>query len=530
LAAVKRSVVRKVFLSSAARDLGRHREAVYRAICGLDGFQCVRRETFGAWEREADPFCGARVAECDVFVGLVGYLYGGFLPEGMSSFTEGEYEAAVTAKIPRLLFMASESFPLAPALRETDDLWQRQQLFRERVKRDRLVAFFESSSFLVTQAVAALRRAALPSSRKIAALHSHERTGSAVVEDLIAKALGPPGEDVVTAGQVVADGGNAGVTPVCRQVMVGALLNTMRSAQVKARQRVSAGRLVAELGDPRPEVMTVDGMEFCLIPAGPFQMGREEHETQWKSETPAHAVDLPYEYLLGRFPVTVSQFRQYLRESRRKPAAADRSGSIDNWPVSSVTWHEAQDFSAWLTERWHATGALAASWRATLPSEAEWEKAARGGTFILAEPQIGRVASLSPKGRLLPNLSPGRAYPWGGPADPERMSYRETGIGEPSAVGCFPEGTGPYGCEEMCGNVWSWTRSLVASYPYPAPGQSREHREDPAAAGPRVLRGGAYGNDLAYVGCAVRLWSGPAHRIGNIGFRVALLPFTSTFS
>lgn len=76
MAAAKRSFVRKVFLSSTARDLGPHREAVFKAISGLDGFQCVRMEDFGARDWEADAFCRARVAECDIFLGLVGHLYG----------------------------------------------------------------------------------------------------------------------------------------------------------------------------------------------------------------------------------------------------------------------------------------------------------------------------------------------------------------------------------------------------------------------------------------------------------------------
>lgn len=74
---------RKVFLSSTARDLGPYRDAVSQAISKLDGYQCVRMEDFGARDAEADPFCRALVAECDVFVGLVGYLYGS-APAGLS--------------------------------------------------------------------------------------------------------------------------------------------------------------------------------------------------------------------------------------------------------------------------------------------------------------------------------------------------------------------------------------------------------------------------------------------------------------
>jgi hypothetical protein len=153
-----RSTVRKVFLSSTARDLGPCREAVFRAISKLDDFKVIQMEDFGARDKAADPFCRGLVAECDVFVGLVGYLYGSVPPGGTVSFTEGEYEAAVEAGIPRLLFLASpDKFQMSPTLREPEDLWQRQQLFRDRVKKERVVDFFEAPDPLATAVTAALR-------------------------------------------------------------------------------------------------------------------------------------------------------------------------------------------------------------------------------------------------------------------------------------------------------------------------------------------------------------------------------------
>ena len=157
MVAAKRSLVRKVFLSSTARDLGPHREAVFKAISSLDGFQCVRMEDFGARAWEADPFCRAKVAECNVFVGLVGHLYGSS-PEGNElSFTEREHDAAVKAGVPRLLFLASDDLPLPPSLREPDEKWQRQLRFRDRLRKERIVGFFDLPDRLRADVVTALR-------------------------------------------------------------------------------------------------------------------------------------------------------------------------------------------------------------------------------------------------------------------------------------------------------------------------------------------------------------------------------------
>lgn len=152
----KRSAVRKVFLSSTARDLGPHREAVAQAIARL-GFQCVRMEDFGARDREADDFCRARVAESDIFVGLIGHLFGSSPPGLEVSFTEREHEAAVDSGVPRLLFLASDDLPLPPSLREPDDRWRRQVDFRERIQKERMVSFFEAPDRLAAEVVAALR-------------------------------------------------------------------------------------------------------------------------------------------------------------------------------------------------------------------------------------------------------------------------------------------------------------------------------------------------------------------------------------
>lgn len=332
-------------------------------------------------------------------------------------------------------------------------------------------------------------------------VQKRDEAASAVVEALLASEPGPPGEAVVFAGRAVADAGAAGVTPACRQAVVTALVKALRREEIPAHPRAAAGRVLADLDDPRLEVMTVDEMEFCRVPAGPFRMGSaEDDEMAWEDEKPGHEVDVPYDFSISRYPVTVSQFRQYVEAVGRKLGDPDSLKGALNAPVAWVSWHEARDFCAWLTERWREAGMIEPGWNFALPTEAEWEKAARG--------------------------TDGRRYPWGEIADPERASYDETGIWKPSAVGCFPLGASPYGCEELSGSVWEWTRSLWGAYPYPAPGRDRRRREDPSVLGRRVLRGGTF-DYSEVVRCAVRVRFSPGYRDGDVGFRVALLPFSS---
>jgi len=115
-------------------------------------------EDFGARDRDADAFCRARVAECDVFVLLLGHQYGS-APDGGLSYTEREHEAAVAAGLPRLIFLQEDrepaGSPAEPA--EPDAQRDKQQRFRERLRQERIVAFFREPDALATQVVAALR-------------------------------------------------------------------------------------------------------------------------------------------------------------------------------------------------------------------------------------------------------------------------------------------------------------------------------------------------------------------------------------
>lgn len=150
-----------------------------------------------------------------------------------------------------------------------------------------------------------------------------------------------------------------------------------------------------------------------------------------------------------------------------------------------VSWSDVRAFCAWLSRE---TGTPI-----RLPSEAEWEKAARG-----------------PDGRL---------YPWGDRAPTVDLCNFNANVGDTTPVGRYsPQGDSAYGCADMAGNVRERTRSLRAGYPYrPADGREAPHME-----GIRLLRGGSFRDGSHQVRCASRAWDVPLGRNRDCGFRVVV--------
>jgi len=244
------------------------------------------------------------------------------------------------------------------------------------------------------------------------------------------------------------------------------------------------------------------------------------------NEQPQHEVNLPAFYL-ARYPMTTAQFQVFVGDSNYQPRDPDDLRSLSNHPVVLVTWYDALAYCRWLNGKLQTYAQKVISeekgrgdkgigdvsqeafWRelasgktaVTLPSEAEWEKAARG--------------------------TEGRIYPWGDEFDAEKANF-ELKIGVTSAVGCFPGGASPYGVLDLSGNVWEWTRSLWGKnrekpdfkYPY-NPGKDREDLEAPQEM-LRVQRGGfLYGR---HARCAGRYRVNPNQGISVLGFRVVVSP------
>jgi formylglycine-generating enzyme required for sulfatase activity len=230
------------------------------------------------------------------------------------------------------------------------------------------------------------------------------------------------------------------------------------------------------------------GQSVVWVPPGPFLMGSDTgHDPQaYDHELPQHQVDLPG-YWIGRYLATVTQFRVFVEESGYEVDMRSLDDPDDH-PVRHVSWDDARAYCRWLSGK---TGLAV-----RLPSEAEWEKAARG--------------------------TDGRIYPWGDePPTDELCNYGNLKRGS-TPVGKYSlQGDSPYGCADMAGNVKEWTRSLYEGYPYdPADG-----REDPEADDHWVLRGSAFYHDSRSVRCAFRSWFHPYLRSDSLGFRVVVSPF-----
>lgn len=337
----------------------------------------------------------------------------------------------------------------------------------------------------------------------------------------------------------------------------------LRGPHLGAIERAETGRVLARLGDPRPEVTTLDNMQFCYVPAGEFWMGSAASDDmayddeKWPGRY--KPITLDYDYWICRYPITNAHFAAFVQSSgykkehywpeakaagvwedakvigwlddepRERPQDFGTPFNLPNYPVVGITWYEALAFTRWLTEIWREKGWIDQGMSMCLPSEVEWEKAARGGMKIPAEPVtrpigegLGKI-NLS----LRDNDQSRRRYPWGDDPDPNRANYDDAKINATNAVGCFPGGLSPYGCEEMSGNVWEWTRSLRGNYPYPDDETERGKREDVRVKGSRVLRGGAFILSAFYVRCAFRLFNVPIFRDDFIGFRVVVSPSSS---
>ena len=257
---------------------------------------------------------------------------------------------------------------------------------------------------------------------------------------------------------------------------------------------------------------------FIAIPSAPFRMGTPERDLStlakayggtresYREEAPQHVLILP-PFAIARTPVTNALYAAFVAAAGvrepitwRGPQPPDM---LRDHPVVDVSWEDANAFCEWL----NAQNAKSKMQNAEpdagnsafciphsafrLPTEAEWEHAARG--------------------------TGGRAFPWGDEWDDRRANTRDGGPGGITPVGSYPAGASPYGCLDMAGNVWEWTASLDAPYLY----EASDGREDSRAPGRRILRGGCYANPHGFARSACRFRLLPNVRNTFLGFRLA---------
>ena len=247
--------------------------------------------------------------------------------------------------------------------------------------------------------------------------------------------------------------------------------------------------------------------DWIFVPAGPFLMGSDPAVDldALDTELPQHEALAPGFYI-ARVPVTVAQFAAFVRATNYRTTAevagwgwvwsetgwmlargaswqqpfapGEPFESSPLWPVTQVSWHDAQAFCEWAG--------------VSLPTEIEWEKAARGRD--------------------------GRIYPWGNrPPDPTLCNC-DCMTGQVNQVGKCPQGASPYGVLDMSGNVWEWCATKWR------PDYRTPPDDEASGTAMRVVRGGSCVGDAGFVRCAARGRLNPSYRDCSVGFRVVATP------
>lgn len=224
-------------------------------------------------------------------------------------------------------------------------------------------------------------------------------------------------------------------------------------------------------------VLEASESTMVKIPAGPFIMGSGNADPD---ESPPHEVTLSA-FQIDRFEATNEEFRAFVQATGYQVDAEkaaqrnwkERVTDKANHPVVMVSWNDAAAYCEWMGKR--------------LPTEEEWEKAARG--------------------------TDKRIYPWGNQFDDSRANVKLAGLRGTAAVGSFPAGASPYGVEDMAGNVWEWTSSPYRGYP------GSTYKDPYYGERLKVTRGGGWFDDERQVRTTNRSAANPSTANDDIGFR-----------
>ncbi len=274
-------------------------------------------------------------------------------------------------------------------------------------------------------------------------------------------------------------------------------LENIIGSDADVKDRFEAGEILGYLGDLR-----LESDNMILVKVGKFIRGSEK---DFNREKPVRHIYLDA-YMIGKYPVTNREFKEFVddggyqkkefwtpegwqwreEENILEPEYwHDRKWNGPNFPVVGISWFEAAAYCKWLS---HTTGK-----QYRLPTEAEWEKAARG--------------------------TDGREYPWGNKFDEKKCNSDELGLDRTSPVGIFPEGKSPYECLDMSGNVWEWCWDRFDDEYYEK--SPDRNPKGPSGGVDRVLRGGSWFAHPDRCRCAYRDGDHPADRDLNAGVRLS---------
>ncbi len=274
------------------------------------------------------------------------------------------------------------------------------------------------------------------------------------------------------------------------------------SEYTKAIELLADISVVTSVSLPSNYTDSETGMEFVLVKGGCFQMGSPSREDglEYIGEDPVHEVCVD-DFYLGKYEVTNEQYRKY-RPVHNSGSFVDDGLNGRNQPVVNVSWQDADGYARWLSKK--------SGKKYSLPTEAQWEYAARGGT------DTARFWGNSPDDACsYANVADRTLYrKWG---DLFEIHDCADGYVVTAPVGSFkPNG---YGLYDMLGNVWEWCQDWYGEEYYSS--SPRQNPTGPALGKYRVNRGGGWNNDPRLVRAAYRDWDSPGGAYNGLGFRLA---------
>ena len=471
-----------IYISSTYEDLRDERQAAARAVQSL-GHKTIAMEDYVASGKPPLEQCLDDIKRCDAYVGIFAWRYG-FIPDGKDkSITHLEYEAAQEAGIPCLIFLLDSEAKWPVGHVAEGEERKKIKALREELKKKYIVSFFTDDrqlEGLVSEAVS--RR--FPFKPKIKK------------KDKSKKPEGSPKKNrqkwILAAASII-------ILIFLAFVFKGQIKDLLILPEMPEKVRLvkSKGIKVNKNKNGYWEADYGEGIIMVYIPEGTFKMGSSDYD----DEKPPHDVYLDG-YWMGKTEVTMGQYKRFISETDHisLPSWASKYSPGDNHPVVGVSWDDAVAYCKWLSNKKEA--------KFKLPTEAQWEKAARGTDSF--------------------------KYPWGNHepfyngkwyanyAAHDNWDKRGAdGFEYNAPVGSYPAGASPYGLLDMAGNAWEWCDDWYKSDYYKEKDSQKKNPTGPNNGPYRVIRGGGWYYYARSLRCSNRYYDMPSKRGNDVGFRLS---------